>query len=455
MFSWLKPSALFNRRRTDPDPAPGPRVIPRSEHGISRANISENALKVLYRLSKGGYEAYLVGGGVRDLLLGREPKDFDVATDASPEEVKDLFRNCRLIGRRFRLAHVYFGRNQEIIEVATFRAGHSEGEGEGEMENGMIVRDNVYGTLEDDAWRRDFSVNALYYNIQDFSVVDHTGGMKDLRAGRLRVIGDPHARFREDPVRMLRAIRFAGKLGFRLDEQAEAAVYELGHLLEEVVPARLFDETLKLFMGGYGVETFELLRHYRLFGYLFPETEERLSHEEAHFPLTFVAKALENTDRRVEEGKPVTPAFLFAALLWEPVRHEAAHQREQGVPPLPAMQEAGGVVVGRQSQCVAFPKRFSLQAREIWEMQERLTRRGGKRAQRLLGHPRFRAAYDFLSLRTCCEEDLEELAQWWNRFQDAGEAERKEMVAKAGGPGGGKKRPRRRRRSRKKSSAEG
>lgn len=450
MFSWLKPSLKrFGKGWSDSSDGPtGPTVLPRQDHGISRANISENALKVLYRLKKAGYQAYLVGGGVRDLLLGHEPKDFDVATDALPEEVRRLFRNCRLIGRRFRLAHVHFG--HEIIEVATFRGEHS-GDSEGRMENGMIVRDNVYGTLEEDAWRRDFTVNALYYNIADFSLVDYTGGLEDLNAGRLRIIGDPMLRYREDPVRMLRAIRFAAKLGFRVDGESEEAIFQLGHLLQEVAPARLFDEALKLFLSGYAVETFELLRHYGIFGHLFPATEERLQHEEAGYPLTFVAKALANTDRRVDEGKPVTPAFLFAALMWEPVRHEAARLREDGMSPLQAMQVAGDRVVERQVRQVAFPKRFSLQAREIWSMQERFDKRFGKRPYRLLEHPRFRAGYDFLLLRS--EEEggeLAESAQWWGRFQEADEHERKEMCLPAKRP---KSRGRRRRRP-KRSSVE-
>lgn len=446
MFSWFK-SVLQKIGLGPDDPAggfpQGPRIVPRSEHCISRANISENALKVLYRLRGGGYEAYLVGGGVRDLLLGREPKDFDVATDARPEEVRQLFRNCRLIGRRFRLAHVHFGR--EIIEVATFRAGHDAASGEGLVEDGRILRDNVYGTLEDDAWRRDFTLNALYYDINDFSVVDYTGGLEDLEAGRLRVIGDPGVRYREDAVRMLRAVRFAAKLGFRIDEPSEAAIYENGHLLEEIPPARLFDEVLKLFQGGYAVETFELLRHYRLFGHLFPETEIQLQHEEEGYPLTFVVRALENTDRRVAQDKPITPAFLFAALLWEPVRHEAALFREQGMNDIEAMQLAGDAVVSRQVQRIAFPKRFSIQSREIWTMQERLTRRGGRRAERLLEHPRFRAAYDFLLLRAQCGEPVQELADWWTRYQEANEEGRKKLATGPSGQRKGRRRPRRRR----------
>ncbi len=446
MFSWIK-TPWWKRTEATQDVAsdvlPPPRIIPRPDHTISRALISESALKVLYRLQKEGYEAYLVGGGVRDLLLGREPKDFDVATSARPEEMKRLFRNCRLIGRRFLLAHVQFGR--EIIEVATFRAQH---DGDDDVsESGMLLRDNVYGTLEDDAWRRDFTINALYYNVGDFSVVDHTGGMEDLKAGILRVIGDPVQRFREDPVRMLRAVRFAAKLGFQIDEATEAALYELGHLLEDVAPARLFDESLKLFLGGYGVQTYELLRHYRLFGYLFPETELALAQEENHFPHTMLLHALENTDARIAEEKPVTPAFLFAALLWEPLRREAALFMANNMPEIQALQLAGDAVVSRQVQRVAVPKRFTLQSREIWTLQERLLRRNGKRAWAMVENPRFRAAYDFLLLRAQSGEEVAELAQWWSDFQSADEEGRKRLVEGLGRENGPKTKAKRRRRS--------
>ena len=425
-------------------------IIPRSEHGISRSNISEYALKVLYRLSQAGYEAYLVGGGVRDLLLGREPKDFDIATDASPEEVRRLFRNCRLIGRRFRLAHVHFGR--EIIEVATFRglADESEDNDKAVSDNGIVLRDNVYGTLEEDAWRRDFTVNALYYNIKDFSVVDYTGGMADLKAGRLRMIGDPARRFREDPVRMLRAIRFAAKLGFRIDPQSEQAIRELGYLLEEVPSARLFDECLKLLLAGSGVSSYELLRHYHLFGHLFPETEMVLAEEENHFPHTLLLHALENTDQRIAEDKPVTPAFLFAALLWEPVRREAQLFARKRMPAIQAIQLAGDAVVARQVKRVAVPKRFSLQSREIWEWQERLTQNSGGRAMRLLEQKRFRAAYDFLLLRAQSGEPVQALADWWDKFQDGDEGQRQALLrASSSNNGSGERKKRRRRPPRK------
>ncbi len=394
---------------------PTPRIIPRSEHNISRANISENALKVLYRLKKSGYQAYLVGGGVRDLLLGREPKDFDVATDATPEQVQAVFRNCRLIGRRFRLAHVRFGR--EIIEVATFRSADF-----GRLvqsANGMVLEDNQYGTIEEDALRRDFTVNALYYNIADFSVVDYSTGMEDLRAGLLRLLGDPETRYREDPVRMLRAARFAAKLGFNVEPATETPIAELAPLLAEVPPARLFEEVLKLFVGGYGVAAFEKLRHYGLFAQLFPLTEEALAHEEQEFPLTLVLKGLENTDRRLAEEKPVTPAFLFGFLLWEPLRRMAERlQREKGMAPYPAIQQAAGWILQRQVQRVAIPRRFTTPMREIWSLQPRFHNIRGKRPARLLAHPRFRAAYDFLLLRAEAGEADPELAAWWTRYQE-------------------------------------
>lgn len=453
MLSWIKRiTSKGGRRQRQSVPGDAPVIIPRAEHTISRSNISDSALKVLYRLHNSGYEAYLVGGAVRDLLLGREPKDFDIATSAHPEEVRQLFRNSRLIGRRFRLAHVRYGR--DVIEVATFRGHHEQtADDEHLNDSGMIVRDNVYGTLEEDAWRRDFSVNALYYNIADFSVVDFTGGMADLDRGQLSMIGDPEVRFREDPVRMMRAVRFAVKLGFRIDPAVEQAIIQLGPMLGEVAPARLFDEVLKLFMHGYAVEAFELLRHYDLFADLFPETDEWLSHEENNFPLTLLIHALESTDLRVDEGKPITPAFLFAALLWEPVRHLASQLQGGKLGPIQALQEAGDTVVARQMQRVAVPKRFTLQSREIWTMQERLARRQGKRSLLLLEHPRFRAAYDFLVLRAQSGEAVQELADWWTHFQEEDE-EGRDTLSRAIQQRSPAKRRRRRPKSRQRPGGE-
>ncbi|MCG5516337.1 polynucleotide adenylyltransferase PcnB [Ectothiorhodospira sp. 9100] len=442
--------------RFNPPEQRSPRVYARAEHGISRANISDNALKVLYRLKDAGFRACLVGGGVRDLLLGREPKDFDVATDAHPEEVRKVFRNCRLIGRRFRLAHVYFGR--EIIEVATFRAPHEDstddqdleaddaGSRQALVEDGRIIRDNVYGTIEQDAWRRDFSINALYYDINDFSVVDYTDGMEDLKNGVLRLIGDPEVRYREDPVRMLRAVRFAAKLGFRLDPAAEEGMVELGDLLEDVAPARLFDEVVKLFHGGHALQTFEMLRHYDLFQYLFPLTEESLEHEEQGFPITFVANALRNTDDRIQCGKGVNPAFLYAVLLWEPVRHLAERFMEDGASELPALQRAGGQILAEQAQFISIPKRFSLPVREIWEMQPRFEIRQGVRPLKLITHPRFRAGYDFYCLRGRSGEALEDGCEWWTRLQEVNEAEQRRMVEAQGKSKSARSKRRRRRR---------
>lgn len=412
---------------------------------------------MLHRLNSAGYEAYLVGGGVRDMLLGREPKDFDIATDASPEQVRDVFRNCRLVGRRFRLAHILFGR--ETIEVATFRRAQvADEEAEVGMEieeGGRILRDNVYGTLEDDAWRRDFTINALYYNVQDFSVIDYAGGMQDIAAGVLRIIGDPAQRYREDPVRMLRAIRFAAKIAFRIDAASEAFIYENGHLLDDIPAARLFDEVLKLFMSGHAVQTFELLRHYYLFEFLFPLTDDSLGEEEDDMPHQLVLRALANTDARIAVGKPVTPAFLYAALLWEPVRIAMRPLLEQGIEELPALHQAANGVIEEQLRYTSLPRRFSTPMVEIWSMQLRLGSRGGRRAFRLLEHPRFRAAYDFMLLRGESGEVEQELCDWWTEFQVVDEAGREAMVknlspAAAGGAGS----KRRKRPPRRKKSAE-
>jgi poly(A) polymerase len=418
-------------------------VVPRSDHCISRSQVSENALKVLYRLKKAGYEAYLVGGCVRDLLLGLEPKDFDVVTDAHPEEIRAVFKNCRLVGRRFRLAHIHFG--SEVIEVATFRAlasGHKSPDRV--LENGRILRDNVYGTIEEDAFRRDFTVNALYYNISNFSVVDYVGGMADHEKGVLRLIGDPEQRYREDPVRMLRAVRFAVKLGFSIDESCKRSIPEQAKLLHEIPPARLFDEVLKLFFSGYGVQTYEQLRKFGLFAVLFPQTEQCLDLEPEGFPLTFLAKALENTDKRIADGRPVTPYFLFAALLWEPVRLRMAAFLSKGENVQTAFQVASTEVISRQNARVAMPKTIVLPVKEVWALQSRFDVIQGGRPFRLLSHPRFRAAYDFLMLRAETGEADPELADWWTRFQDASEAEQKVMVS-GGRKNSGRPRSRRRR----------
>ena len=357
------------------------------------------------------------------MLLGREPKDFDIVTNAWPEHIRQLFRNCHLVGRRFRLAHVRFGR--EIVEVATFRASESRnGDAERVSVNGRIVRDNVYGTLEEDAWRRDFSINCLYYNIRNFAVLDFAGGMDDLDAGVVRLIGDPELRWREDPVRILRAIRFAAKLGFEIAPANETALRETTCLLEEISPARLYDEVLKLFLGGYALPTFEALRRYDAFDYLFPQTGAYLEQQTWSGSGEFVKRALENTDSRVAEDKPVTPAFLFAVLLWGPIQRLADRYLEEGMSEVQSIEKASIEVLSKQSMSVALPRRFSTAAREICTMQPRLGQRVGKRPMRLLTHPRFRAAYDFLLLRAQSGEGVQDLGEWWTDFVNADDASR-------------------------------
>jgi poly(A) polymerase len=436
-------ATLQNAHPDVPTLGSSPATIPRSEHKISPSWISPGALKVLHGLQQAGYQTCLVGGGVRDLLLGREPKDFDIATSALPEEVRRVFRRCRLIGRRFRLAHVRFGR--EVIEVATFRGHYQNGEAQGDVtsDEGRILRDNVYGPIEEDAWRRDFTVNALYYDVGADVVLDYVGGMRDLRSGVLRLIGEPGARYREDPVRMLRALRFAAKLGFQIEEKTARLIAPLAELLSDISSARLYEEVLKLFMGGEALATFELLRHYHVFDKLFPFTEAALAEEPDGFPQVLLTRALANTDTRIAEGKPVTPAFLFAALLWAPLRHRLrAADGSSGGEPL--MQALAGELVSEQAAYTGLPRRFSLPMREIWMLQPRLEQRTGRRPLRLLSHPRFRAAYDFLLLRGEAGEVDEELCRWWTEFQqETPEGQEQRLAATT--PGKRKSRGRRRR----------
>ncbi|MBZ9540069.1 MULTISPECIES: polynucleotide adenylyltransferase PcnB [Modicisalibacter] len=428
---------------------PGLRILPREDHPISRRLFSDSALKVLYRLHNAGFEAYLVGGCLRDALLGKTPKDFDVATDATPDQLRELFRNSRIIGRRFRIVHVRFGR--EIIEVTTFRGRPGDEHGEHlahQSEDGLLLRDNVWGSVEEDAMRRDFTVNALYYNIADFSLHDWAGGLTDIENRTLRLIGDPQVRYREDPVRMLRAIRFAAKLDFSLAAATEAPIRDMAPLLLQIPPARLFEEVLKLFLSGQAVATYHLLREYGLFAMLFPEADESIAELEWAEPL--ILQALANTDERIRQERPVTPAFLFGALLWPGVQWRARQLQAEGMPPIPAQQTAAQQAVSRQIQHTSIPKRFSLPMRDIWDLQERLPRRRGKRAFQTLEHPRFRAAYDFLLLRESAGEIAPGLGHWWTAFQEGDEHEQRRLLGKvdadpAGTPGP-RRRPRKRRR---------
>ncbi|RJT26646.1 polynucleotide adenylyltransferase [Buttiauxella izardii] len=408
-------------------------VIPRDQHALSRKDISENALKVLYRLNKAGYEAYLVGGGVRDLLLGKRPKDFDVTTSATPDQVRKLFRNCRLVGRRFRLAHVMFG--PEIIEVATFRGHHEEQKSDKQTsqtgQNGMLLRDNIFGSIEEDAQRRDFTINSLYYSVADFSVRDYVGGLRDLRNGVIRLIGDPETRYREDPVRMLRAVRFAAKLNMTISPETGEPIPRLATLINDVPPARLFEESLKLLQAGHGYATYELLREYQLFQPLFPSITRYFT-EQGDSPMErMIDQVLKNTDNRIHNDMRVNPAFLFSAMFWYPQLEMAQKlTQESGLAYMDAFALAMNEVLDEACRALAIPKRITTLVRDIWGLQLRLSRRQGKRAWKLMEHPKFRAAYDLLALRAEVENnsELQRLTKWWGEFQVAAPPAQKDML---------------------------
>ena len=431
------------------------KIIPRDKHSISRRHISRAALKVMERLGDGGYEAYLVGGGVRDLLLGDHPKDFDVATNATPEQIKHLFRSSRIIGRRFKIVHVRFGR--EIIEVTTFRDNHNDNanaQHSAKSEDGMLLRDNVYGDIRSDAIRRDFTVNALYYTLDKFSIHDFTGGMQDIAQRKIRIIGKPETRYQEDPVRMLRAVRFAGKLGFEIDKASAAPIHNLGPLLRNIPEARLFEEVLKLFMGGYGRAVLPLLQQYDLLQYILPVTDEALKNNEP-YAQALIEQALINTDLRIKNNQRVTPAYIYAAMLWPSVCSEQRHLEASGMKPAQAHQQAAHTVIARQLQTTSIPKRFTQGMKEIWDLQARLPRRQGARAERLFEHPRFRAAYDFVLMREEAGEDLHGLGDWWTRYQECDPEEREQMAVKVdSNKGSTRKAPPRKRRPRNRNSGQ-
>lgn len=432
-------------------------LIQRAEHGISRQQISPGSLKVLYSLNDAGYQAYIVGGGVRDILLNLKPKDFDIATDATPEQIKAIFRSSRIIGRRFRIVHVHFGR--EIIEVSTFRALTNADTVEvvqgltrrdthidaAQSAEGMILRDNVYGTIGEDVMRRDFTVNALYYTVKNFVVHDYVNGMADIAARCLRMIGDPEQRYREDPVRVLRAIRLAAKLDFSIAPETEAPIRYCAKLLESIPSARLFDEFMKLFFSGHGARTYELLRHYYVFDVLFPATAAALADDHTGQLDQLLMNAFVSTDERISSDKSVTPAFLLAALLWPALQEQQRLLLAEGTPPLEAMNDAAQIVLSDQLERLSIPKRFSIPMREIWDQQLRLPNRRGKRADLMLANKRFRAAYDFLLLREASGEDLDGLGQWWTEYQNASPDERLAMQARLEGGGQPHAKSRRRR----------
>ena len=415
--------------------------------GLKQSLISRHAMKVLTGLKQKGYDSYLVGGCVRDLLLGLEPKDFDVSTNASPEQVRRVFRNARVIGRRFKIVHVRFGR--EVIEVATYRgapaSSHQDESTHRVGEEGRLLADNIYGTRDEDAIRRDLSVNALYYDPGSDEVLDYHDGLADIKQGLLRIIGDPSERYREDPVRMLRVVRFASKLGFEIDPSASQALDQHVDLLTNIPPARLFDEVLKLFHSGSAVTTFEKLRQHGLFEYLFPATDQLLNSEEEGYPRTFLPLALNNTDKRIQQGKPVIPAFLYSVLLWEPFRQYKMAAMEQGISEYDSIHQAADEAIVEQLSTVAIPRRFTAQMREIWVMQYFFDQRKSRHIARLLENRKFRAGYDFLLLRESVGQATRETAEWWTRIQDVDENERIKMIRSL--PGTANKRRRRKKKS--------
>ena len=432
------------------NPGGKPVAIPLARHGIEREQIHPCALKVTRTLKENGYAAFVVGGAVRDLLIGREPKDFDIATDATPEEVRQCFRRSRIIGRRFQIVHVYCG--ADTIEVTTFRASQGEPEADEDRvtaEDGLILRDNVFGSQAEDAARRDFTVNALYYDPEHEEIWDSHGGVADAKKRLLRMIGDPEARYREDPVRMLRAARFAAKLDFRIDPATRAPIAKLAPLLERIPAARLFDEMIKLLLSGHAERGIHQLRAEGLHHGIFPMLDALLDDPVRK---TFLHVALHDTDERVRNDQSASPAFLIACLLWFDMNAAWHKLQAKGEPAQAALFAAMDQALEQQRDTLAFPRRFDGTIKEIWSLQPRFEQRSGARPYRLLTHPRFRAGYDFLLIRAKGGDAPQELADWWGRFQDAGEAERANMLqpTKAG-----ESKRRRRRRGPKKTTDDG
>lgn len=430
---------VFQGRASPAAPRSHAKRYTRAQHEVDNAAISGCALKVVSELQHAGHTAYIVGGAVRDLLLKKIPKDFDVATSATPEQAAALFRRSRIIGRRFQLVHVMCG--GETIEVSTYR-GPSGVDGSAPINadaTGRILRDNVFGTHEEDALRRDFTVNALYYDPSSGELWDFAGGLKDLQQRVLRVIGDPDTRYREDPVRMLRAVRLAAKLQFKIEERTREPIARMAPLLEHVPAARLFDEMLKLLLSGHALDAVYSLRAEGLHHGVLPLLDVVL---EQPMGERFVTLALRNTDLRINSDRSVSPAFLFATLLWHEVLAAWQARVAEGENELPALFEAMDQVIDTQAENLAIPRRFGATMKDIWGMQPRFLQRSGARPFRLLAHPKFRAGYDFLLLRCESGELDAELGEWWTAFIDASEDERKSMLLSDD-------KPKRRRRRRK------
>lgn len=419
-----------------------PDILQPHEHGIDPDLISKNAIRVVSTLQKAGYDAFIVGGAVRDLILGEKPKDFDVATNATPEQVRRLFRRAFLIGRRFQIVHVRMG-SDDLFEVTTFR-GNSPRPAETDA-SGRLLSDNNFGTQSEDADRRDFTINALYYNPTDQTLLDYHHGMRDIGTKTLRIIGDAEVRYREDPVRMLRVVRFAAKLGFRLDDRTSAPIHQLRYLLSNIPAARLFDESLKLLMSGHAMSCLNELRAFGLHSSLLPLLDDAMANPKA---ARFIELALERTDARIRDGKTVSPGFLFATLLWSEVEAQWETYKADGEYPIPALVDATNYILDKQTEKLAIQRRIATDMKDIWMLQPRLEKRMAKTAYRLLENPHFRAAYDFMLIRCEAGELDAELGEWWSAFI-AGDAEERQALLASLNAQSGKSAPRKRRRSRK------
>lgn len=423
-----------------------PALIPAQRHGIPRESLSPGALRTCETLQHAGFKAFVVGGAVRDLIAGIQPKDYDIATDATPDQVRGLFRRSRIIGRRFQIVHVMQG--PETLEVSTFRAAHDASTQKDE--HGRVLRDNVWGNQAEDAARRDFTINALYYDPTSQTVHDYHHGVADIQQKTLRIIGEPRTRYREDPVRMLRAVRLSAKLGLSIDPAARSPIREMASLLENVPAARIFDEMLKLLFSGHAYECLRRLRDEGLHHGLLPLLDVILEQPGGE---KFIVLALENTDQRVRAGKTTSPGFLFATLLWHEVLAHWEERKTRGELPTPALFDAMDEVLDQQAEKLAITRRISGDIKEIWALQPRFDKRSGKTPLRLLEQPRFRAAYDFMLLRVKSGEAPQELADWWTRFQEVEGEERLAMLLPASGSSGTKKRRRKSRSRGKKAEA--
>jgi poly(A) polymerase len=427
IFNWLSKKDLPEQMK-----ALQPLVVSQAHHNLESTLISKEAIKVLKKLNRKGYDAYLVGGSVRDGLLEKTPKDFDVVTNAEPEQVRRVFSNCRLIGKRFRLAHIYFG--SYIIEVATYRAAEAGQKAVRKQHAaGVILRDNVYGkSVREDALRRDFTVNALFYDLKKQTVIDYVGGISDLHDRKIKLIGHPETRYQEDPVRMLRAVRFCAKLDFTIDPPSEKPIFELGALLEMISPARLFEEYIKLFLKGEGVKTFDLLRKYQLLQYLFPALDGKLKHDKT-FQSTqnLVLAALNNTDKRVQSQQPVSPGFLIAIFLWPTLE---SRLKDFLIKNPMSIYEArfivGEQVLKEQKQHLSIPKRLVEMIKGMWFLQDKLCLKNGRQVGKIAHHAVFRAGYDLLLLRSQAKEHVQitKWATWWTEYNHASQKEKKQMV---------------------------